>query len=183
MNKPPIAQKPVLKPKPPAKPADLKGKLSDLKLNDDRDKVSDLKPNDGGKLNDPKLSDESKLSNRNLSDEEDQWTERSTVHNGKSSMFNELDRLSQESTSETNRSAFSQKVLDAGQLQKALQLLNQSGLPEKENVQYDIRVDEDQIETCQQIISALLEAGYFRANIVGLSEFDKVSLLNGSWYS
>ena len=166
MNKPPIKQKPVLKPKPPAKPADLKGKLNNLKLNDEANHRLEAESNS---LN-PKPSD--------------RLTERS-VHNGKSSIFSDFDRLSQESTTTSepdayrpSASTFSQKVLDQGQLQKAFQLLNQSGLPEKEDVHYDIRVDEDQIETCQLIISALLEAGYFRANIVGLSEFDKVNLVN-----
>ena len=67
------------------------------------------------------------------------------------------------------------KVLDKNQLNKAFQLLNQSSLAEKEDtLEYDIRIDEDQIETCNQIINILLNAGYFRANINGLSEFDKV---------
>ena len=151
MNKPPIKQKPVIKPKPPAKPYELlKGKLNDAPRNDggDRDGQANHKSND------------------RFADQPD----------GKSGIFSEFDRLSQDSTAAgepPQPSTFSQKVLDQSQLQKALQLLNQSG--QKEDAQYDIRLDEDQIETCQQIITALLQAGYFRANIVGLSEFDKVS--------
>lgn len=74
----------------------------------------------------------------------------------------------------SNELKFSQKVLDKDQLNKAFQLINQTSLSEKDDTHYDIRVDEDQIETCNQIIKILLEAGYFRANINGLSEFDKV---------
>lgn len=82
--------------------------------------------------------------------------------------------LSTSQTTKSNEFTFSQKVLDKQQLNKAFQLLNQSSLPEKEDAQYDIRVDEDQIETCNQIINILLKSGYLRANIIGLSEFDKV---------
>ena len=174
MNKPPIKQKPVIKPKPPAKPVDLlKGKLTDLKINDEpKNEESRNDKGDHVRQPDHRPNDQSN----------DQSNGKSGVQ--QTGIFNEFDRLSQDSptTSETlsetqapNDSTFSQKVLDQAQLQKALQLLNQGSLPEKEDAKYDIRVDEDQIETCQQIIAALLEAGYYRANIVGLSEFDKVS--------
>ena len=84
--------------------------------------------------------------------------------------------LSTSQTTKSNEFTFSQNVLDKQQLNKAFQLLNQSSLPEKEDAQYDIRVDEDQIETCNQIIDILLKSGYLRANIIGLSEFDKVRI-------
>lgn len=72
----------------------------------------------------------------------------------------------------------SSNVLDKSRLNKAFLLLNQSNLKaDKDDNRYDIRVDADQIETCNQIISLLFKAGYLRSNIIGLSEFDKVCLL------
>jgi hypothetical protein len=40
--------------------------------------------------------------------------------------------------------------------------------------QVEIRKDDEQLEKCQEIIDLLVAAGYFRARIKGLSEFDKI---------
>lgn len=184
MNKPPIKQKPVIKPKPPAKPVDLlKGKLNNLKLNEES--ISDETKKDESSRND-RGGHDSQPEVKQKDQTKDQSNDQTNGKSGRqqSGIFHEFDRLSsQDSTTISDTlsesqvpsdSTFSQKVLDQAQLQKAFQLLNQGSLPDKEDAKYDIRVDEDQIETCQQIIAALLEAGYYRANIVGLSEFDKV---------
>lgn len=42
--------------------------------------------------------------------------------------------------------------------------------------QPDVREDEEQTERFQDIIDLLLAAGYFRARIKGLSNFDKVRM-------
>lgn len=45
-------------------------------------------------------------------------------------------------------------------------------------IKYDIREDEEQFEKCSLILQTLLEAGYFRATIKGLSDFDKVVVVS-----
>lgn len=70
-------------------------------------------------------------------------------------------------------------VLDKNQLTKAFQLLNQKNNLNHNNddTKYDMRIDEEQVDTFNQIIKNLFDAGYLRANIIGLSEFDKVILI------
>lgn len=44
-------------------------------------------------------------------------------------------------------------------------------------LKFDVREDEEQYEKFQEIVETLIGAGYFRARIKGLTDFDKVKLL------
>lgn len=43
-------------------------------------------------------------------------------------------------------------------------------------LKFDVREDEEQYQKFQEIIQILIAAGYFRARIKGLTDFDKVGL-------
>lgn len=172
MNKPPIKQKPKLLKK---SNFDLKDKLSSTS----NESIDRNHPDDSNKLT------ESKHHFKTNELDVDKSSIESTDKFDLRTKFNKL-KLDESSTEslhsfasqerKINESTISQKVLDKNQLNKAFQLLNRSNFTDKDDeIVYDIRVDEEQIETCNQIIKILLESGYFRANIIGLSEFDKVS--------
>lgn len=53
-------------------------------------------------------------------------------------------------------------------------MFNNASLSLSLSLQADVREDEEQTTKFQEIIDLLVAAGYFRARIKGLSNFDKV---------